>query len=380
MTRLSSLFMLLVLTAACNKKSTPLAEPVSPPVSRPGDTTFIRGADLSYVNEMIDCGAVYYDAAGLQTDPYKIFANAGASLVRVRLWHRPDWTNYSHLEDVKKTIGKAKALNRKVLLDFHYSDDWADPAHQTVPAAWSAVVNNPEILGDSIYNYTYRILDELHRSQLLPDMVQTGNEINSEILQDPKKTYNNINWPRNAALIRRAIEAVRKFSADKAKPIAIMLHIAQPENTLWWFEQARQNGISDYDWIGFSYYPAWSTYQLQQLPEVVKTLKSNFQKRVMVAETAYPFTQTDIDGANNILGANALISGFPATPTGQYEYLKALEKTLKDAGAEGLLYWEPAWVSTNCSTRWGKGSHWDNAVLFDNNYRALPAMQFFSGK
>ncbi|MDX1942916.1 MAG: glycosyl hydrolase 53 family protein, partial [Saprospiraceae bacterium] len=221
------------------------------------ETAFIRGADLSYVNEMLDCGAIYYNETGNPEDPYAIFSKAGADLVRVRLWHNPDWTNYSDFEDVKKTISRAKAQKMQVLLDFHYSDDWTDPSKQKVPAAWLSVVNNTQALGDSLYNYTFKILNDLNTANLLPEFVQVGNEINAEILQDPTKNYNNIDWTRNSALINRGIKAVRDASSAFGKKMEVMLHIAQPENALWWFEQSSKNGISDYDWIGLSYYPLW---------------------------------------------------------------------------------------------------------------------------
>lgn len=341
---------------------------------------FYRGADLSYLNEMLDCGAIYYNESGNQEDPYTIFSKAGTDLVRVRLWHRPDWTNYSDYDDVKKTISKAKELEMKVSLSFHYSDDWTDPGKQKVPSAWLPVVNNTQTLGDSLYNYTYKILNDLNKSGLLPEFVQVGNEINAEILQDPEKKYNNINWARNTFLINKGIKAVRDASAEFGKDIQVMLHIAQPENALWWFDEANKNGINDYDWIGLSYYPIWSRYSIENLPAAIETLTKAYNKRLMVVETAYPFTLHNADGANNILGNDALIAGFPASEQGQYDYLKSLEKSITSAGGEGLIYWEPAWVSTPCRTQWGQGSHWDNATLFDQNYKVLKGMKYYNGK
>ena len=222
---------------------------------------FYYGADLSYVNEMEDCGATYRDLNNVQKDPYAIFKEAGANLVRVRLWHNPTWTNYSNYDDVKKTIQRAKAQGMKVLLDFHYSDTWADPGKQQIPSAWLGVIDNTEVLGDSLYNYTYRTLEHLSASNVLPDMVQVGNEINAMILQN-REPERSMDWARNSSLINKGIKAVRDISKAKNKTIEVMLHIAQPENGLKWFEQASQNGISDYDWIGLSYYPIWSTYTL----------------------------------------------------------------------------------------------------------------------
>ncbi|MFT5764145.1 MAG: arabinogalactan endo-1,4-beta-galactosidase [Saprospiraceae bacterium] len=341
---------------------------------------FFRGADLSYVNELEECGAAYFNEAGESKDPYQIFSEANTDLVRLRLWHNPNWTNYSNFEDVKKSISRARALNMQVLLDFHYSDDWVDPGKQIVPAAWLPVVNNMPVLGDSIYNYTFEVLKKLNDLDLVPEFVQVGNETNIEILQDPNGTYNGINWNRNAFLINKGLKAVRDASAAFGKDIQIFLHVAQPENALWWFEAAQQNGVTNYDWIGISYYPLWSDIPLEDLPAAVQTLTDTYNKRLMVVETAYPFTLDNKDNANNILGQDAAVAGFAISPQGQYDYLKALEQKISEGGGEGLIYWEPAWVSTTCSTQWAQGSHWDNATLFDHNNWANVGMRYYRGE
>lgn len=342
------------------------------------ETIFYYGADLSYVNEMEDCGAIYKDKNDVIKDPFTIFKEAGTNLVRVRLWHNPTWTNYSNYDDVKKTIQRSKSQGMKVLFDFHYSDTWADPSKQEIPTAWLDQIDNTEALGDLLYDYTYETLNNLAASNLLPDIVQVGNEINGMILQQGE-LIGPIDWARNSSLINKGIKAVRDISEEKNKNIEVMLHIAQPENGLWWFEQASQNGISDYDWIGLSYYPLWSDYTLNNVGTPISTLINTYNKRLMIVETAYPFTLTNNDAANNILNEDALISGYPATQQGQLDYLNQLKTVVENAGAEGIVYWEPAWVSTGCSTPWGQGSHWDNATLFDNDNKTTLGMQFYNG-
>ena len=338
---------------------------------------FYYGADLSYVNEMEDCGAIYKNSNGIEKDPYTIFKNEGANLIRLRLWHNPTWTNYSNLQDVKQSIMRAKSHNMKVLLDFHYSDTWTDPTQQQIPAAWINSINDTEALGNLLYNYTYNTLVELSNENLLPNIVQVGNEINSMILQDGDLVWP-IDWNRNSHLINKGIEAVRTMANDKNETIEIMLHIAQPENGLWWFEQATANGIVDFDWIGLSYYPIWSDYSLDDVQTPLTTLKNTYNKKLMIVETAYPFTLNNVDNANNILGTDALINGYPASQQGQLDYLSQLKLVIKNAGGQGLVYWEPAWVSTDCSTLWAQGSHWDNATLFDNNNQATLGMKFYN--
>jgi arabinogalactan endo-1,4-beta-galactosidase len=343
------------------------------------DKPFYVGADLSYVNEMEDCGASYYDK-GKKQDPFALFAKKSADLVRVRLWHDADWTNYSDLADVSKTLQRAKENKMKTLLDFHYSDTWTDPEKQFIPKAWAHITDTNE-LAQALYDYTTATLRALDEKNLLPDMVQVGNETNIEILQQEQSIVHGIpNWQRNAQLLNSGIKAVRDYSKSVNKPIQIVLHIAQPENALWWFKQARESGLTDFDIIGLSYYPQWSTYKLPDLPDAIKELKNTYHKDVMIVETAYPWTLKNFDKAGNILNEKAIQPEFPATVKGQLLYLLTLTQLVKASGGLGVIYWEPAWVSTRCKTLWGKGSHWENASFFDatKHNNALPAFLFFS--
>ena len=338
---------------------------------------FFYGADMSYLNEMEDCGAVYKDAVGNIKDAYAIFKDEGANLVRYRLWHNPLWTDYSTLDDVKKSIRRAKNKGYKVLLDFHYSDTWADPGKQQIPAAWLTNLNNTSELSEQLYQYTYNTLETLHKENLSPDIVQVGNEINAMILQDGK-VVPPIDWDRNAALINKGIQAVRDIATKNKENIEVMLHIAQPENGLWWFKEATQNGITDFDWIGLSYYPKWSTYTLNNIQEPIAELIKTHNKKLMIVETAYPFTLKNADANTNLLGNDALLEGYPATQQGQLDFLNALTSKIKDAGGSGIVYWEPAWVSTNCKTLWDTGSSWDNATLFDFDGKPTLGITFFN--
>ncbi|WP_224483834.1 glycoside hydrolase family 53 protein [Robertkochia aurantiaca] len=340
------------------------------------NTSFYFGADLSYVNEMEDCGAIYYDHGGNRTDPYQLFSESGANLVRLRLWHSPLWTDYSTLTDVKKSIRRAKKNGMRVILDFHYSDDWADPKKQEIPAAWKNQLNNTESLGYLLYQYTFDTLEDLKKDRLLPDIVQIGNEINGPILREGE-AYDSINWTRNSFLLNRGIQAVRDFKKKSGRNIEIMLHIAQPENALNWFAKAHQNKVTDYDWIGVSYYPIWSEYSLDNLNKPLEELRSKYRKKLMIVETAYPFTLENADQADNILGKKALIEKYPATQEGQLNYLLRLTEIIRKSGGSGLVYWEPAWVSTACKTRWGTGSHWDNATLFDHENKPTLGLSFY---
>lgn len=369
---INSIFLVLFWTVSCESNSNQVED-----TNPEQNISFYYGADLSYVNEMIDCGAVYKNNDGNPQNVFSIFKNAGANLVRFRLWHSPDWTNYSTFNDVKSAIQKAKSQGFKVLLDFHYSDTWADPSKQEIPEAWLPEINNTDNLGELLYNYTYDTLDSLAGENLLPDIVQVGNEINPMILQHGELVWP-IDWDRNAHLLNKGIAAVRAISENHNKSVDVMLHIAQPENGLWWFEQATSNGVTDFDWIGLSYYPTWSEYDLNNVETPLRTLINTYSKRLMIVETAYPYTLVDADAAGNILGENALTNSIPATEHGQLNYLNQLYNIIKSVGGEGLVYWEPAWVSTNCSTLWGQGSHWDNATLFKTNGTPTAGMEFYN--
>ncbi|MDT8414239.1 MAG: glycosyl hydrolase 53 family protein [Flavobacteriaceae bacterium] len=346
------------------------------------ENTFLLGADLSYVNEMETCSEGFFEN-GLRKDTFELFAEKGARLVRVRLWHTPEnvpptFSRFSGFEDVEKTLTRAKENQMEVLLDFHYSDTWADPAKQWIPAAWKDITDF-EVLKDSVYQYTLNTLLKLGDKGLIPKIVQVGNEINSEMLRQEGVPATEINWDRNREIINSGIRAVRDASAALNEDIRVMLHIAQPENAFWFFEQALGNGVTDFDLIGLSYYPLWSEVAFEDLPNTLAEIKSRFGKDFLIVETAYPFTFVNHDRQGNILGEAALVAGFEASPQGQKDFMIQLTQKVIDAGGKGLVYWEPAWISNTCETLFGNGSGWDNAAFFDglNGNQALPVFDFF---
>lgn len=332
------------------------------------------GGDLSYVNEMEDCGAIYRDN-GKPVDPFALLAARGGNIVRVRIWNDARWTRYSNYPDVLKTIRRARGAGMQVLLDFHYSDDWADGGKQLTPAAWVGLDTDAQAraLGD----YTRDILSRLDRDGAMPEMVQVGNETNPELLGG-KETVP-INWARNAKLFNAGIAAVREVGRSASVNPRVMLHIAQPEHVLPWFDAATKAGVTDYDVVGISYYSKWSKYSPAQLQQTVATVRGRYGKDVVVVEAGYPFTLEGKDTANNLLGREALVPGFPATPAGQRAFMIDLTQRVIDAGGVGVVYWEPNWVSTRCGTRWGKGSDWENAAWFDYaRTDALPVFDFLA--
>jgi len=348
------------------------AAQAGPPAPPPASGLYL-GADLSYVNEMEDCGAAYR-LRGKPVDPFKLMKREGGNIVRVRIWNHATWTRYSDYADVLKTIRRAHAAGMQALLDFHYSDDWADGGKQIAPAAWAKLSTDEQI--KALHDYTLDTLRKLDADGAMPEMVQVGNETNPELLGG-KVPGPPINWERNARLLNAGIQAVQEAGRSGSIAPRIMLHIAQPENVLPWFDAATKAGVKGYDLIGISYYSKWSKWNLAQLKQTIAEAKRRYGKDVIVVETGYPFTLDGADTATNLLGKDALIPGYPATPEGQRRYMVDLTQLTIDAGGIGVVYWEPYWVSTRCGTRWGKGSDWENATWFDyKKHEALPVFEW----
>lgn len=352
------------------------AAQAGPPAPPPPGGLYL-GADMSYVNEMEDCGAVYR-LRGRPVDPFMLLKKEGGDLVRVRIWVNPTWTHYSTYADVLKTIRRAHAEGLQVLLDFHYSDTWADGGKQIAPAAWAKLSTDQQV--KALHDYTLDTLRKLDAAHEMPEMVQVGNETNPELLGG-KVPGAPIDWERNARLLNAGIEAVKEAGRTGSIAPRIMLHIAQPENIIPWFDAATRAGVHGYDIIGISYYAKWSKWNLAQLKDTIGEAKKRYGKDVIVVETAYPFTLENADSMPNLLGNDSLIPGYPATPEGQHRYMVDLMQLTVDAGGIGVVYWEPYWVSTNCSTPFGKGSGWENATWFDErDHEALPVFEWLHHK
>jgi arabinogalactan endo-1,4-beta-galactosidase len=330
------------------------------------------GVDISYANEMDDCGAIYR-SGGQRVDQYRFFKSAGANVARIRIWNDPDWTKYSSLADVKKSIRRARQAGMQVLLDFHYSDDWADGDKQLAPKAWAGLSTPDQ--AKALYAFTHDTLKDLDREGLMPELVQVGNETNGEIVSSLARAKDPIDWTRNALLFNAGIKAVRDAGAESRIKPRVMLHIAQPENVEPWFAAAAKAGVTDFDIIGVSYYSKWSKRSMAQLGQTINRLRNTYAADVLVVETAYPFTTDNADSSPNLLGEDSLIAGYPATPAGQKKYLIDLTRLVLANGGTGVFYWEPSWLSTKCGTRWGKGSNWENAALFDFKGQALEGVE-----
>lgn len=357
---------------------------------------FYFGADLSYVNQILDYGGVYADGGEVR-NPYRIFKDHGTHLVRFRLWHDPQWTRevyepdgpqmYNDYADVERAIASAKEHGMKVLLDFHYSDTWADPGKQEVPAAWKGITDI-EILKDSVYRYTKKVLDRLESKGLMPEFIQTGNEINCGMLYtNASPDFPSCNacdgaWGNLGAVLNSAIAAVRDVSSSSATKPKVILHVADPQHLEWWFDNIMGNGeVTDFDIIGFSYYPLWhTTVKPDKLEENVKRISALYDRPLMILETAYPWTTDGDDNYTNIFGGQAPLAGYPYTPQGQHNMMRDLAQAMINAGGIGLVYWEPAWITSDMNDLWGAGSAWENCTFFDFDGNAHMGMDYMTAE
>lgn len=347
---------------------------------------FVMGADLSYVNQILDHGGIY-KSDGIETDPYEIFANKNTDVVRFRLFHNPQWVKeayddpekplYHDLDDVTLGIQRAKDQGMQVLLDFHYSDIWADPANQEVPEAW--VGESFEAVVDSIYAYTYQTLKILDDQELLPEMVQIGNETNTGMVHPFGEVYGDASWQELGTLINSGIRAVRDIENESGENIMVMLHIAQPENVTYWFDQVTTAGaVEDFEIVGFSYYTPYSDVPLEEISDYVAIFKNAYNREVMILETAYPWTLEGADDYGNIFYTESLIDGYPASQQGQRDFMIELVREVKTGGGSGVFYWEPAWITSNLKDLWGTGSSWENNALFDFEGNAHTGFEYMS--
>ncbi len=343
---------------------------------------FSMGVDLSYVNQVEDYGGVYRDS-GKVKDLFRIMKDHGANTVRVRLWHTPTWVAnlnsgkmYYDLYGVEKTLQRAKSQGMAVNLDIHYSDRWADPAHQDTPAAWAGL--GIDVLKDSVYNYTLAILNYYKSKNLVPEMVQVGNETNSGMLWPVGKVENN-NWQNFAILLKSGIKAVRDFSTGSTIKPKIILHVAQLQNAESWVSALKLQGVTDYDILGLSHYTKWSTVQtMNDVTASIKQLKTLAGKEVMVVETAYPWTGDNADSYTNIMSVTDKAPGYDISIEDQFRYMKDLTQAIIDGGGKGIMYWEPAWISSQLNDGWGQGSSWENNAFFDFSGNTLPVIDHMS--
>ncbi|MCB9057784.1 MAG: glycosyl hydrolase 53 family protein [Calditrichae bacterium] len=343
------------------------------------DSLFIKGADVSFIPQIEDLGGVYKEN-GVALDPLKILADHGVNYIRLKIWHTPS-QNYNDLPHILEMAKRIKQNDMQFLLNFHYSDTWADPGNQTKPVAWQDA--STQDLIDSVYFYTKYVMSALDAQGTLPDMVQIGNEINSGMLWNTGRVGgaydNSTQWANLAALINAGIQGVRESSVN-GDSVKIVIHRADADDlggNTWFFNNLINNGV-EFDIIGLSFYPWWHG-TLSGMQSTTNSLANLYGKPILIAETAYPWTLDWYDSVNNIVGsADKLHSGYPATVNGQTLFLHDVMQIVRYIGNDrglGVFYWAPEYISVP-----QLGSPWENLALFDFQGNALSTLQVFEDK
>ena len=345
---------------------------------------FTIGADMSYTNSVLAKGGIYRDSNGNITDPYALFAQKGANMARIRLWHTPENTidkcgnpiSTNNLEDVVLAFKKAKINGMKLNLSIHYGDYFNDPGNQNMPKTWMGLSHG--ILLDSIYNYTYAVLKRMHTEDVTPDIVAIGNETTWGFINETVPTNGWI-WPNDADKFNIAFTSVNNFNKANSTSIKKAVHFT--DNTAGWLAGLfYTKNIKNFDIIGISFYPYFSNFSsLQQLGSLITQLKTTYNKEIMIFETGALWTTANADSYGNFIGNNGNFN-YPITPQGQKDFLFDLANTVYTVGGTGILYWEPAWVSSGMCDLWGQGSSYENVSFFDfqNGNRPLPAFDIFN--
>lgn len=350
--------------------------------------SFLKGADLSSLQQYEDLSVKFFDENKNQIpDVINFFADKNLDCVRFRIWVNPELaqenptkTDYCNLENTIKMAKRVKSLGMKVLIDFHYSDYWADPSQQTIPKKWKEKLSSKNEedakteLQKILFNYTTEALQKFKEENIQVDFVQIGNEITNGILfpygSIKEKGSDVQKFSDLASILKEGINATRKIFPESK----IILHIDSSgdlSRSLWWFTCAQKFNL-DYDIIGLSYYSLWHGTDLSKLETCVKTLSQKFDKGIFIVETAYPFTLGWKDNLSNLYGMkNQLIEGFEASPQGQKSYFEKLCSIMKRSVKNHLsavFWWEP---TCTAQEKLGLPTTIENLTWFDfeNVYR-----------
>ena len=335
------------------------------------------GGDLSVLLKYEEQKATYLDKDGKAiADVLAFVKEQGWNTVRMRLFADPSKdTDKNVCQDIEyvKSLGKRiKAAGLYFMLDFHYSDTWADPEHQTMPLEWG-MINTPAF--EYIYTYTKTNLEALVTAAATPDFIQIGNEISFGMLWDGCKVsansnwtaYEDTNWDHFSTALKNASKACREMCPE-AK---IVIHTEQCANNptldVAFFKRIQQYDI-DYDIIGTSYYPYFKG-PLANLDKGLSELEKNFpDKQIQLVETGYP-SKWEVKGSTY-----DYTKTYPYSHEGQRQYAADLIATLKKhPQVNGLSWWYAEANAKGCTGSLAEG--WYNASLFDNETgRALPAL------
>ena len=313
------------------------------------------GADLSFLKQAEDNGFSFKEDGKVKPG-LEIFKNHGYNWIRLRLFHSPIQLP-NNLEYTIALAKQAKDMGYKFLLDYHYSDTWADPGKQNIPKAWEGI--SQEQMVDSVFEYTKSTMIAFRTAGAFPDMVQVGNEICNGMLWPNGKLP--ANWDSFAQLLEAGINGVHASCGNNPCP-RIMIHIAKGGDKAFtknYFDKINKYGIK-YDVIGQSYYPWWHG-NLLELRACLNFIADTYNKDIIVVEAAYNFDAKEYINK---------LAPYPETPLGQKEFLEEVNKVVlavpNNRGC-GVFWWEPAAPGKGFSTR----------TFFDKNGNVMPVINVF---
>jgi arabinogalactan endo-1,4-beta-galactosidase len=366
---------------------------------------FIMGMDASCVPSLEASGVKYYDHDGTEKDVYEILSENGINYIRVRVWNDPfdaDGNGYGggncDIENAIEVGKRATEYGLKLLVNFHYSDFWADPAKQMVPKAWVGMKIDEK--AEALYNYTKECLEKLDAAGVDVGMVQIGNETNNYMCGEK-------NWMNIAQLMNAGSKATREVFPHAL----VALHFANPEKVTNYKNYAYYLASQqvDYDVFASSYYPYWHG-TLDNLTSLLNEISKTYGKKVMIAEVSYAYTSADTDFNGNTIGDGSVVTkDYPYTVQGQTNLVRNVVDACVNGMTDciGIFYWEGTWISvgTNSwdenSAKWEKyGSGWassyagkydpndagkyyggcavENQAFFDENGKAIESLKVFS--
>ena len=343
---------------------------------------FIMGMDASCVPSLEASGVKYYDYDGTEKDVYEILSENGINYIRVRVWNDPYDANGNgygggncDIENAIEIGKRATEYGLKLLVNFHYSDFWADPAKQMVPKAWVGMKIDEK--AEALYNYTLECLNALKDAGVDVGMVQVGNETNNYMCGEK-------NWANIAKLMNAGSKATREVFPHAL----VAVHFANPEKVTNYKNYAYYLAAQqvDYDVFASSYYPYWHG-TLDNLTSLLNEISKTYGKKVMVAEVSYAYTPDDTDFNGNTIGDGSVVTkDYPYTVQGQANLVRNVVDACVNGMTDciGIFYWEGTWISvgTNSweenSAKWEKyGSGW--ASSYAAKYDPSDAGQYYGG-
>lgn len=335
---------------ACDKKSgNPNINPPDTITTNPPDTGvagfFAKGADVSWITEMEAQGRIFKNRNNQEQECMAILKGMGMNAIRLRVWVNPA-NGYNNIADVLAKASRARTLGMKIMIDFHYSDTWADPGHQVKPAAWNSAAF--PVLLDSVYNHTRAVLNALKLQGINPTWVQVGNETNDGLLWEDGRASSNM--PNYAQIISKGYDAVKSVDTT----IKVIVHLSNGwDNGLYrWNMDGLKNNGAKWDVIGMSLYPSAATWQnlnLQCLSNM-NDMVARYNSDVMVTEVGMSWTDS--------IACKEFISD-----------LINKTKQVTNHRGRGVMYWEPE-----------SYNNWNGYTLgaFDNSGKPTIALTAFN--